>query len=125
MNLPDQQPALRIKTSPNDANKSGDIFGGWLMSQIDIAGALVAVERAHGPVVTVAVKDLVFLKPLYVYDLVSFYASVTKTGKSSITVDVDVFAQRYAERTEVLKISNATLVYVAVSKPGEKRILPN
>ena len=121
MKLPSEQPALRIKTSPNDANKSGDIFGGWLMSQIDISGALVASERSHGKVVTVAVKNLVFLQPLYVYDLVSFYANVTKVGKTSITVEVEVYAQRHADRTEVLKISDATLVYVAVSKPGEKR----
>jgi acyl-CoA thioesterase YciA len=119
--LPDgKEPILRMKTLPNDANKSGDIFGGWLMSQIDRAGAIVAAKRADGDVVTVAVKDLVFIKPLFVYDLVSFYADVVKVGRTSITVKVEVYAERLPHKG-FLKVSDATLVYVAISEPGTKR----
>ena len=123
-----KQPTLRIKTRPNDANPAGDIFGGWLMSQIDMAGAIVAGERTKGPVVTVAVKNLTFIKPLYIYDVVSFYAEVVGVGRTSINVKVEVFAQRntngYNEES-IIKISDADLVYVAVSEPGKPRAVPN
>jgi acyl-CoA thioesterase YciA len=120
-------PTLRVKTRPNDANKGGDIFGGWLMSQIDIAGAIAAARRAKGPVVTVAVKNLTFIKPLYIYDIASFYTKVTHVGSSSVTIEVEVYAERYKEgETELaeIKVSDATLIYVAVSKPGQKRSIP-
>lgn len=124
--LPDKDPVLRVTTRPNDANPNGDIFGGWLMSEIDIAGAIAAGKRAAGPIVTVAVKELLFIKPLYVYDLVSFYADVIATGKSSVTIFVEVYAhrQRGAHGEPAIKVSNATLVYVAVSEPGKPRPLP-
>lgn len=121
----DKQPTLRIRPSPNDANKSGDIFGGWLMSQIDIAGSIAATLRAHGPVSTVAVKELTFLKPLFTYDLVSFYSEILSVGNTSITVHVQVFVERLqAAEIITLHVSEATLVYVAVSQPGEKRKVP-
>jgi len=119
---------LRVKTRPNDANKSGDIFGGWLMSQIDIAAAIAATDRAKGPVVTVAVKELTFLQPLFIYDIVSFYTKVVRIGKTSLTIEVEVYAERYKEgetKLSRIKISDARLVYVAVSKPGEKRSIPS
>lgn len=122
----DRHPILRVTTRPNDANPSGDIFGGWLMSQIDIAGSIVASERAKGHVVTVAVKELQFINPLYVADLVSFFAEVVKVGNTSVTVDISVYAQRLSEGDyEVTKISDATLIYVAVSEPGKPRPVPN
>lgn len=127
MQLPiDREPTLRLTTRPNDANKSGDIFGGWLMSQIDIAGALKASERAKGSVVTVAVKQLHFIKPLYIYDVVSFYTAISKVGRTSITVDIEVYAQRRQVNGEmnIEKVSEAILVYVAVSEPGKPRELP-
>ena len=119
-----RQPVLRIKTRPNDANAAGDIFGGWLMSEIDIAGAIIAGKQAQGPVVTVAVEKLTFLKPLFIYDLVSFYGEVTRVGKTSVTVELEVFAERYGKPGEIFKVSDAKLIYVAVSKPGTKRELP-
>jgi acyl-CoA thioesterase YciA len=122
-----QELALRIKTRPIDANKSGDIFGGWLMSQIDMAGAIAAAHRAKGPVVTVAVKELKFLKPLFIYDIASFYTKVIHVGKTSVTIEVEVYAERYQEGNSDLsrvKVSDAILVYVAVAKPGEKRLIP-
>lgn len=120
-------PTLRVKTRPNDANKGGDIFGGWLMSQIDMAGAIAAARRAKGPVVTVSVKELTFLKPLFIYDIASFYTKVISVGKTSVTIAVEVYAERYKEEETALseiKVSDATLVYVAVAKPGEKRLVP-
>lgn len=117
-------PTLRLTTLPNDANASGDIFGGWLMSKIDISGAIAAVQRARGSVVTVAVESLQFIKPLYVYDLVSFYSHVIKTGHTSLTVHTDVFAQRARALHETVKVAEATFVYVAVSAPGKKRKVP-
>lgn len=120
-------PTLRVKTRPNDANKSGDIFGGWLMSQIDIAGAIAAARRSKGPVVTRSVKELNFLQPLFIYDIASFYTEVIQVGNTSMTVKIEVFAERYREgETELdeIKVSDAILVYVAVSKPGEKRLIP-
>jgi acyl-CoA thioesterase YciA len=119
-NLPGREPVLRIKTLPNDANKSGDIFGGWLMAKIDMTGAIVATKKTKGHVVTVAVKELIFLKPLFVYDLVSFYAEIERIGKTSITIKVDVFAERLTQ-PGFIKVSEAVLVYVAVSQPGVKR----
>jgi acyl-CoA thioesterase YciA len=120
--LPGREPVLRIKTLPNDANKTGDIFGGWLMSNIDIAGAIVATRKTRGPVVTVAVKELIFKQPLFVHDLVSFYVDILKIGKTSITIKVEVFAERM-DHPGFIKVSEAILVYVAVSQPGIKRLI--
>jgi acyl-CoA thioesterase YciA len=122
------EPTLRVKTRPNDANKAGDIFGGWLMAQIDIAGAITAAQRAKGPVVTVAVKELKLLQPLFIYDIASFYTKIITVGKTSITIAVEVYAERYQKgvnESSQIKVSEASLVYVAVSKPGEKRLIPN
>lgn len=125
LKLPNSQPVLRVKTLPNDANASGDIFGGWLMAHVDIAGAIAASDRARGHVVTVAVQELRLLKPIFVYDLVSFYATVIAVGHTSLTVKVEVFAQRRPpNQNQVVKVSDATLVYVAVSEPGVKREVP-
>lgn len=127
MELPKNcEPTLRVKTRPNDANKTGDIFGGWLMSQIDVASAIEASRRAKGPVVTVAVKNLTFLKPLFIYDIVSFYTKVTAVGKTSMTIETEVYAERQKGdgTEEVVKISDATLVFVAVYEPGKPRDIP-
>jgi len=124
--LPAEEPTLRIMTRPNDANIKGDIFGGWLMAQIDIAGAAVAAVRAQGAVVTAAIKEMGFLAPLYIHDVVSFYAKLIKVGSTSLTIAVEVYAQRLLERGHraTYRVSEATLVYVAVEKPGVKRRVP-
>lgn len=116
------QPTLRVTTTPNDANQKGDIFGGWLMSQMDRAGAIVARKRARCLVSTVAVKELLFLKPIFVYDVVSFYPEVVKTGKTSITVMIHVFAHRYCHMDQAPeKVGEATFIYVAIDSPGVKK----
>jgi acyl-CoA thioesterase YciA len=109
---------------PSDANYSGDIFGGWLMGQVDIAGSIPAVHRAKGRVVTVAVNSFTFKYPLFVGDVVSFYTRIEKTGRTSITVDVEVYAQRDPAKPVCVKVTEATLTYVAVSEDRKPRPLP-
>jgi len=122
--LPDTQPTLRVVPMPSDANYAGDIFGGWIMSQVDIAGSIPALRRAGGRVATVAVNSFVFKKPVLIGDLVSFYAKVVKVGRTSITVDVEVFAQRRRIDEECVKVTEATLTYVAVDDKGQPRVVP-
>lgn len=123
-----QTPALRVRPGPNDSNARGDVFGGWLMSQIDIAASITACDITNGMTATRAVKDLTFLQPIFTYDIVSFYTEVVEIGKTSITIRVEVYAQRMNDMSEpklneMIKVSEATLVFVAISKPGEKRII--
>ena len=118
-------PVLRIVPMPADTNAHGTIFGGWVMAQVDVAGSIPAWERAAGPVVTVAVNSFVFREPVFVGDLVSFYARVLKTGRTSVTVDVEVFAQRGRQgKKDVVKVTEAQLTYVAVDERREPRVLP-
>jgi acyl-CoA thioesterase YciA len=119
----DEQPVLRIVPMPADTNAHGTIFGGWVMSQVDIAGSIPAWERAQGPVVTVAVNSFIFKEPVFVGDLVSFYARVLKVGRTSITVDVEVFAQRKREGPAAVKVTEAQLTYVAVDDQRRPRAL--
>jgi acyl-CoA thioesterase YciA len=121
-----EMPVLRIVPMPADTNAHGTIFGGWVMAQVDIAGSIPAWDRAEGPVVTIAVNSFVFREPVFVGDLVSFYARVLKVGRTSITVDVEVFAQRGRRgRTEAVKVTEAQLTYVAVDERREPRPIPN
>src|SRR6187402_520256 len=121
-----EQPVLRIVPMPADTNAHGTIFGGWVMAQVDLAGSVPAWERAQGPVVTVAVNSFVFKEPVFVGDLVSFYARVLKVGRTSITVDVEVFAQRGRSGTrEAVKVTEAQLTYVAVDERRQPRAVPN
>ena len=122
--LPDKQPALRVMPMPADANQHGDIFGGWIMSQVDIAGATAAMHRARGRVATVAVDSFVFKQPVSVGDVVSFFADVVATGRTSIKVNVEVFAERNPARPFTVKVTEATLSYVAINQQGAKRQLP-
>ncbi len=120
----DRIPVLRIIPMPADTNAHGTIFGGWVMAQVDLAGSVAATERALGKVVTVAVNSFVFKEPVFVGDLVSFYARVLKTGRTSITVDVEVFAQRHRFGTEVVKVTEAQLTYVAIDDERKPRPVP-
>lgn len=115
-----EQPVLRIVPMPADTNAHGTIFGGWVMAQVDIAGSIPAWDRAQGPVVTVAVNSFVFREPVFVGDIVSFYARVLKVGNTSVTVDVEVYAQRGRDgKKDVVKVTEAQLTYVAVD--GERK----
>jgi acyl-CoA thioesterase YciA len=122
--LPDEEPMLRVMPMPADANPHGDVFGGWIMSQVDIAGGILASRRANGRVATVAVTSFVFKEPVFVGDLLSFYVRVLKTGRTSITVDVAVYAERARMTADVIKVTEATLVYVATDAERRPRSLP-
>ena len=122
--LPDRQPALRVVPMPSDANQNGDIFGGWVMSQVDIAGSIPAARRARGRVATVAVNSFVFREPVMIGDLVSFYADITREGRTSITVAVEVYAQRNPTDIICVKVTEASLTYVAVGADRRPRDLP-
>jgi acyl-CoA thioesterase YciA len=119
--LPNREPVLRVVPMPADVNMNGDIFGGYIMSQVDIAGGIVATRRAQGRVATVAVNAFQFKQPVNVGDVLSFYAEVVRVGRTSITVDVQVFAQRRPEKQEVVKVTEATLTYVATDLSGRPR----
>ena len=121
--LPDRQPALRVVPMPSDANQNGDIFGGWVMSQVDIAGSIPAARRARGRVATVAVNSFVFREPVLIGDLVSFYADITREGRTSITVAVEVYAQRNPTDVICVKVTEASLTYVAVGADRRPRQL--
>lgn len=117
-----RDPVLRVVPMPADANPSGDIFGGWIMSQVDIAGSIPALRLAKGRVATVAVNSFAFKQPVLIGDLVSFYAEIARVGRTSITVNVEVYAQRRFEQEITVKVTEATLTYVAVD--AERRPRP-
>jgi acyl-CoA thioesterase YciA len=122
--LPDRNPVLRVMPMPADANIHGDVFGGWIMAQVDVAGAVPAARRANGRVATIAVTSFLFKNPVFVGDLLSFYGRIVKTGTTSITVEVEVYAERMRLQTEVVKVTEATLVYVATGPDRRPRPLP-
>jgi len=125
IHLPQKQPVLRVTARPSDANVYGDVFGGWIMSHVDIAGSIPALQRANGRVVTIAVNSFLFKHPVFVGDLLSFYADITRTGRTSITVEVEVYAQRMRMRDEVVKVTEAMLTYVATDDNRKPRPLPS
>jgi acyl-CoA thioesterase YciA len=122
--LPDKAPTLRVVPMPADANQHGDIFGGWVMSQVDIAGGVLAARRARGRVATVAVKSFVFKQPVLVGDIVSLYSEITHVGRTSVTVDVQVYAQRNPGEMICVKVTEACLTFVAVGPDRRPRELP-
>jgi acyl-CoA thioesterase YciA len=122
--LPDKQPALRVMPMPADANQNGDIFGGWIMSQVDIAGGTMAGRIARGRVATVAVKEFVFKQPVHIGDVLSFYVDVERIGTTSITLTVEVYAERRPADPKVVKVTEAKLTYVAIDGAGQPRPVP-
>ncbi len=118
-------PVLRVPATPAHTNQGGDIFGGWIMSQVDIAGSIPAVVRAKGRVVTVAVNSMTFLRPVFVGDILSLYAEVLEVGRSSLQVGIEVYAQRNPVNPECIKISDARLTYVAIDAEGKSRAVPH
>ncbi|MCP5268417.1 MAG: acyl-CoA thioesterase [Zoogloeaceae bacterium] len=122
--LPQGQPALRVMPMPADVNQNGDVFGGWIMAQVDVAGAIPAMRRARGRVATVSVNSFLFKQPVSVGDVVSFYADIVETGRTSIKVNVEVYAERNPTDPVTVKITEATLTYVAITQQGVKRELP-
>ena len=125
LQLPDdRQLVMRTMPMPADANGNGDIFGGWIMAQVDLAGAVLPARIARGRIVTVAVNQFIFKQPVSIGDLLSFYAKVERIGKTSVTVNVEVFAERDPSNLHVVKVTEANLTYVAIDREGRPRNIP-
>ena len=122
--LPSCELALRLVPKPADLNQNGDVFGGWVMAQVDVAGAIPAMRRARGRVATVSVNSFLFKQPISVGDIVSFYAKIIRVGATSITVRVEVYAERNHDAPITVKVTEAELTYVAIDDMGNKRALP-
>jgi acyl-CoA thioesterase YciA len=120
----DKELALRVIPMPSDANFNGDIFGGWIMAQVDLAGSVLPARIAKGRVTTVAVNQFIFKQPVSVGDLLSFYATVERVGNTSITVRVEVYAERNPADIQVVKVTEANLTYVAIDRDGKPRQIP-
>jgi len=123
--LPDgSELVMRVMPLPADTNSNGDIFGGWLMAQVDLAGAVLPARIAKGRIATVAVNQFVFKQTVSVGDLLSFYARVERIGRTSITVHVEVYAERNPAELQVVKVTEANLTYVAIDRDGRPRPVP-
>lgn len=121
----DQELVLKVIPMPGDCNANGDIFGGWVMAQVDLAGAVVPARYAGGRMATVAVNEFVFKHPVRVGDILSFFAKLTRIGRTSITVKVEVFAERFGSQNEYTKVTEALLTYVAIDEAGQPREVPH
>lgn len=120
--LPDRQPTLRVVAMPGDVNALGSVFGGWIMAQVDIAASIPAIRHAQGKVATRAVNSFEFREPLFVGDVVSFYADLVRIGKTSLTVDVEVYAERLRQGArQSIKVTQAQLTFVALDEQGRPR----
>ena len=120
----DKELVMRVLPMPADSNANGDIFGGWIMAQVDLAGSVLPVRIAKGRVTTVAVNQFVFKQPVSIGDLLSFYATVERVGNTSITVRVEVYAERNPADVQVVKVTEANLTYVAIDREGKPRQIP-
>ncbi len=119
----DQELVLKVIPLPRDCNQNGDIFGGWVMAQVDLAGAVVPARYVGGRMATVAVNQFIFKQPVRVGDILSFFASVTRIGTTSITVQVEVFAESFRAQGRYFKVTEASLTYVALDAAGKPRPL--
>jgi len=115
---------MKVIPMPADTNANGDIFGGWVMAQVDLAGAVLPARVVQGRMATVAVKEFVFKQPVRVGDILSFYSSVVRLGRTSVTVDVEVYAERFATQGSYVKVTEALLTYVAIDASGKPRPIP-
>ena len=120
----DAELVMRVMPMPADSNANGDIFGGWIMAQVDKAGAVLPYRVARGRIATVAVNQFLFKQPVSIGDLLSFYARVTRIGTTSVTVHVEVWAERNPDDWQVVKVTDANLTYVAIDSEGRPRPLP-
>ena len=115
---------LKVIPMPADCNPNGDIFGGWVMAQVDLAGSVLPARLAQGRIATVAVNQFIFKQPVRVGDILSFYATLTRIGNTSITVQVEVFAERFTAQGHYVKVTEASLTYVAIDDQGRPRQVP-
>ena len=120
----DRELVMRVMPMPADANGNGDIFGGWIMAQVDLAGAVLPMRVARGRIATVAVNEFIFKQAVSVGDLLSFYGKVLRVGNTSVTVHVEVYAERNPADPHIVKVTEATLTYVAIDRQGQPRPIP-
>src|SRR5688572_1236938 len=120
----DRELVLKVIPMPADCNANGDIFGGWVMAQVDLAGSVLPARYAQGRMATVAVNEFVFKQPVRVGDILSFYSEVTRVGRTSVTVKVEVYAERFGSQGQYLKVTEALVTYVAINELGQPRPLP-
>ena len=120
----DRELVLKVIPMPADCNANGDIFGGWVMAQVDLAGAVVPARYVRGRMATVAVNQFIFKQPVRVGDILSFFAHVTRIGNTSVTVQVEVFAERFSAQGQYVKVTEASLTYVAIDNDGRPRPIP-
>ncbi|RYF59752.1 MAG: acyl-CoA thioesterase [Comamonadaceae bacterium] len=117
----DKELVLKVIPMPGDCNANGDIFGGWVMAQVDLAGSVLPARHVQGRMATVAVNEFVFKQPVRVGDILSFFASVQRVGRTSVTVQVEVYAERFAAQGRYVKVTEARLTYVAIDAAGRPR----
>jgi acyl-CoA thioesterase YciA len=120
----DKELVLKVIPMPADTNGNGDIFGGWVMAQVDLAGSVLPARVIQGRMATVAVNEFIFKQPVRVGDICSFYSSIKRIGNTSITVEVEVFAERFRSQGQFVKVTEATLTYVAIDDGGRPRPIP-
>jgi len=120
----DHDLVLKVIPLPGDANANGDIFGGWVMAQVDLAGSVLPARYAMGRMATMAVKEFIFKAPVRVGDILSFYAKMVRIGRTSMTVNVGVYAERYSNQGHYIKVTEATVTYVAIDDAGRPRPVP-
>ena len=120
----DKELVLKVIPMPADTNGNGDIFGGWVMAQVDLAGSVLPARHVQGRMATVAVNEFIFKQPVRVGDILSFFSSVTRVGRTSITVQVEVYAERFRAQGQYVKVTEASLTYVAIDDDGRPRPIP-
>jgi acyl-CoA thioesterase YciA len=122
LSLPiDEQLVLKVIPMPRDCNGNGDIFGGWVMAQVDLAGAVIAAPYANGRMATVAVNQFIFKQPVRVGDILSFFGKLVRIGRTSITVKIEVYAENFRAQGKYTKVTEASLTYVAIDDKGKPR----
>jgi acyl-CoA thioesterase YciA len=120
----DKELVMKVIPLPADTNANGDIFGGWVMAQVDLAGSVLPAKVIRGRMATVAVNEFLFKQPVRVGDLLSFFSEVVRIGRTSITVKVEVFAERFRSQGQYTKVTEATVTYVAIDDAGRPREIP-
>ena len=121
----DKELVLKVISMPGDTHGTGDIFGGWVMAQVDLAGSVLPARYTQGRMATVAVNEFVFKQPVRVGDILSFFSSVTRIGRTSVTVQVEVYAENFERQGQYMKVTQALLTYVAIDDHGRPRPIPS
>jgi len=120
----DEELVLKVIPMPADCNANGDIFGGWVMAQVDLAGSVLPARHTQGRMATVAVNEFIFKQPVRVGDILSFFSKVSRIGRTSITVKVEVYAERFSAQGQYIKVTEASVTYVAIDENGKPREIP-